>query len=101
MTHRPLALYVHIPFCERKCHYCDFNSGVQAPAVRDRYVEALLREVAATPFAGRPAGSVFLGGGTPSVLPAAQIARILDALRDRFPFAPEAEITIDRRRRLP
>ncbi|HEY3269091.1 MAG TPA: radical SAM family heme chaperone HemW [Armatimonadota bacterium] len=95
MTDRPLALYVHIPFCERKCHYCDFNSGVQAPAVRDRYVAALLREISGTSLAGRSAGSVFFGGGTPSVLPASQIAGILDALRDQFRFGPDIEITVE------
>jgi oxygen-independent coproporphyrinogen-3 oxidase len=89
------ALYVHIPFCERKCHYCDFNSGAHPTVARERYVDALIREIHATPFAGRAARSVFLGGGTPSVLPAASIARILNALRARFAFPSETEITVE------
>lgn len=91
----PVAIYVHIPFCERKCHYCDFNSGVSRAEERERYVAALLREIRATPLGDRPARSVFFGGGTPSVLPARSIAAILDALRDRFAFPPDPEISVE------
>jgi len=91
----PVALYVHIPFCERKCHYCDFNSGAYPRATRVRYVDALVREILDTPLAGRPAGSVFFGGGTPSVLPASDIARILAALRARFALDGNAEVTVE------
>ncbi len=91
----PVALYVHIPFCERKCHYCDFNSGVSKASERERYVAALRREIRRTPYAGRPARSVFFGGGTPSVLPATAIASILDDLRDRFPFDDGLEVTVE------
>ena len=91
----PVALYVHIPFCERKCHYCDFNSGVSKAAERQRYAEALRREIRRTPYAGRPARSVFFGGGTPSVLPATAIAGILDDLRDVFAFRDGLEVTVE------
>lgn len=94
MTGRDLAVYVHVPFCERKCLYCDFNSGVYGPETRTRYVEALLAEIRATPCRGT-AASVFIGGGTPSVLPASSIARILDAVRDRFDVTADAEITVE------
>jgi oxygen-independent coproporphyrinogen-3 oxidase len=90
-----VALYVHIPFCERKCHYCDFNSGAHPTVARERYVDALVREIEATPFADRSAKSVFFGGGTPSVLPATAIARILGALRTRFALRPDAEVTVE------
>lgn len=90
-----LALYIHIPFCERKCLYCDFNSGAFGPASRRRYVEALEREIAVSDEPGRAAHSVFFGGGTPSVLPASDIARILNALRSRFHIAANAEITVE------
>lgn len=94
MTPKRLAVYVHIPFCERKCLYCDFNSGVYGPDTRSRYVEGLLADIRATPVRGT-ATSVFIGGGTPSVLPAASLARILDAVRDRFEVSADAEITVE------
>lgn len=92
---RPLAVYVHIPFCERKCDYCDFNSGVQPAPVRSRYVDALINEIVRSPISDRPVSSVFFGGGTPSVLPAARIVAILDALRSVFCIQPDAEITVE------
>jgi oxygen-independent coproporphyrinogen-3 oxidase len=95
MDEAAVALYVHIPFCERKCHYCDFNSGAHPVVARERYVDALVQEIEATPFSGRRAKSVFFGGGTPSVLPATAIARVLSALRSRFAFRPDAEITVE------
>lgn len=92
---QPASIYIHIPFCERKCHYCDFNSGAHPKVQRERYVEALVREIAATPFSGRKVCTVFFGGGTPSVLPGAWLARILDALRARFRFSDDVEITVE------
>lgn len=90
-----LAVYIHIPFCERKCHYCDFNSGVHGPEIRERYVRALIREIESYAPAGRIVCSVFVGGGTPSVLPASSLLHILNAVRGMFEFAPDPEITVE------
>lgn len=89
------GLYVHIPFCERKCSYCDFNSGVYGPEVRERYVRALIHDIRSSPLAGSPAKSVFFGGGTPSVLPAASLTLLLDSLRETFRFEVDAEVTVE------
>ncbi|MCD7737128.1 MAG: hypothetical protein LUI07_09250, partial [Lachnospiraceae bacterium] len=141
---RELELYIHIPFCVKKCAYCDFLSAPADRRLRDRYVRALTEEIQSgapvsaprrlsgvhtishreTAHANQKAAqkqhsqmeefpckelagnylpndseytvsSVFFGGGTPSLLPAEQIASILDALRSRFSFQDDAEITIE------
>ena len=92
---RVVGLYVHIPFCERKCSYCDFNSGVYGPETRERYVFALLNDILSSPLAGTRAKSAFFGGGTPSVMPAAALARLMDALSETFHFDDDAEITVE------
>lgn len=94
----PLALYVHIPWCVRKCPYCDFNSHRAAAALPvDDYVAALLADLDrdAAMAEGRTIGSVFFGGGTPSLFPPEAIARILDGAAARVPFAPDAEVTLE------
>ena len=94
----PLALYIHLPWCVRKCPYCDFNSH-RAPAriPEDDYVAALLRDLEQDlPLAGeRPLQSVFFGGGTPSLFSPAAIARLLRACGERLVFAPDLEITLE------
>ena len=94
----PLALYVHVPWCLKKCPYCDFNSHelTGEPEV-ERYVAALLAdlELALPSVWGRRLSSVFIGGGTPSVLPAAAIDDLLAGIRARLPLAPEAEVTLE------
>ncbi|MCR5283801.1 MAG: radical SAM family heme chaperone HemW [Lachnospiraceae bacterium] len=83
----PISLYVHIPFCVKKCDYCDFLSAPADERVRQEYVSALVREITSyreTALARRPVRSIFLGGGTPSVLSVQQIGRILQAIRDYF-----------------
>ena len=104
----PAALYLHIPFCVSVCPYCDFvvYPGAAARGTRNRiaaFADALLAEIALRAEAldarfGRtrtPLGSVYLGGGTPSLLPADTIAAILGAVRDRFGVARHAEITLE------
>jgi putative oxygen-independent coproporphyrinogen III oxidase len=93
--HSSLALYVHVPFCVRKCFYCDFNSGPSSAEAREAYVETLCREIRQCPWSGSPAHTVFFGGGTPSELTVRQLARINEALRAAFRLAPEAEWTIE------
>jgi len=94
----PLALYVHIPWCIRKCPYCDFNSHESRGALPEtQYVDALIAdlELALPSIWGRRAGSIFFGGGTPSLFTAEAIDRILAAIRARVPVAPDAEVTLE------
>lgn len=94
---RELELYVHIPFCIRKCAYCDFLSGPADEVVRQKYVDALKREISGKQKAHREysVSSVFVGGGTPSVLTAGQITGIFRALRESFQIREDAEITME------
>ena len=94
----PLSLYIHIPWCVRKCPYCDFNSHEQKTALPvDDYIQALIDDLEQDlPLVwGRSIHSVFFGGGTPSLFPPDAIERILDACRARLRFAPNAEITME------
>ncbi len=89
------GVYIHIPFCIAKCRYCDFVSRPLRPDALEPYLDALVCEIAAAPEAGRRTGSVFLGGGTPSLLSGRQLARVLGAVRATFAIEPGAEITIE------
>jgi oxygen-independent coproporphyrinogen-3 oxidase len=113
------SLYLHIPFCEAKCVYCDFNSYAHQELLYDAFVDALCADIArgpepltlarlapaptasADPLAAYdpvqplPVGTIFFGGGTPSVLTPAQIGRILDTCRAHYAVAPDAEITME------
>jgi putative oxygen-independent coproporphyrinogen III oxidase len=94
----PLSLYVHIPWCVRKCPYCDFNSHEATGAVPEReYVAALIADLeSALPMVwGRPVRTVFIGGGTPSLFSAGAIDELLAAIRARLPLATDAEITLE------
>jgi oxygen-independent coproporphyrinogen-3 oxidase len=94
---QPLALYVHWPFCVSKCPYCDFNSHVRASIDQDRWRDALLADLAweARQTPGRRLGSIFFGGGTPSLMPPATVAALIDAAAARWDFAPDIEITLE------
>ena len=94
---KPLELYIHIPFCIRKCYYCDFLSAPAAGQERQSYVESLCEEI-------RSYGSlaeayrivtIFVGGGTPSILEPEQMEAVFSAVRDTFPVARGAEITVE------
>ena len=93
----PLELYIHIPFCIRKCAYCDFLSGPQTQEVIGKYVDALITEIASYQDWAKPycVCSVFVGGGTPSVLHAEQMERVFATLRETFEIAQDAEVTIE------
>ena len=94
----PLSLYVHIPWCVRKCPYCDFNSHeARGDPPEDAYVDALLAdlEFALPAIWGRKVTTVFIGGGTPSLFSAAAIDRLLAGIRARVPLSPDAEITLE------
>ncbi len=88
-----LGLYIHIPFCVRKCAYCDFNAYSGLGNLAAGFVDAVVREIESAPEQGRPAPTCFFGGGTPTYLGADQLVRILDTLRSTFAFAAGAEIT--------
>lgn len=100
----PLALYLHVPWCLRKCPYCDFNSheiagggGRPDAALQAQYVAALIADLEASlPLVwGRPVQSVFIGGGTPSLLEPDMVDRLLAAVRARLPLAPGCEVTLE------
>jgi putative oxygen-independent coproporphyrinogen III oxidase len=94
----PLSLYVHLPWCVRKCPYCDFNSYEARGSVPDQeYVDALLRDLRGElPFVqARPVATVFLGGGTPSLFSGAAIARLLAGVRAELSLATDVEITLE------
>lgn len=92
----PMEIYIHIPFCIRKCDYCDFLSGPSGPKEQADYVQALLREIQAVEEGeGRSVSSIFIGGGTPSVLDERLLGDILREIRNRFKMKEDAEITIE------
>ena len=94
---KPLAIYVHVPFCVRKCAYCDFASFAGCEAMWEPYFDALGGEIAAWADKLRAyrARSIFFGGGTPSLVPGTMIAGVMEKLRSCVEIAPDAEITIE------
>lgn len=97
----PLSLYIHIPWCVKKCPYCDFNSH-ELPmdsqlSMYDEYVDTLLLDAASQQALtqGREISSIFIGGGTPSLLPIAQYQRLFNGLREIFQFAGDIEVTME------
>lgn len=99
MPQSPLQLYIHIPYCIHKCHYCDFNSHVRAEPDWQSYEQALISEldfwVTQKQFQDRNLHSVFFGGGTPSLAPASLIARVLAHAHKLFGFESDIEITLE------
>ncbi|TAI82021.1 radical SAM family heme chaperone HemW [Pectobacterium versatile] len=94
----PLSLYIHIPWCVQKCPYCDFNShALKGDVPHQEYVDHLLTDLDADlPLAsGRELHSIFIGGGTPSLLSAEAMQALLDGVRARIPLTPDAEITME------
>lgn len=94
----PLALYIHLPWCVRKCPYCDFNSHNAPKEIPEQaYIDALIADLDADlrQVPARPLISIFIGGGTPSLFTPAAIERILTAVNARLPFAPNIEITLE------
>jgi len=95
----PFMLYVHIPYCVHKCHYCDFNSHVRGDPDWQQYEQALLSELsqwARQPqFAGRKLASIFFGGGTPSLAPSELIASVIDTATCLFESLPDIEISLE------
>ena len=94
---KPLSIYVHIPFCVRKCLYCDFLSAPADQQTKENYVKCLREEIRQNSFAFKDheVQTVFFGGGTPSVLPEEKIAAFLGEIRQSFALSREAEISIE------
>jgi oxygen-independent coproporphyrinogen-3 oxidase len=101
-----VAFYVHIPYCVKRCGYCDFNTYTPAElrngaesvaAVSQGYIDALIAELelAQARLAPRAVSSIFFGGGTPTLLPPEQLGRVLTAIESRFELAKECEITTE------
>lgn len=94
---KKLELYLHIPFCEKKCSYCDFLSAPAGSEVKTAYVNRLEEEIRfrGPGCRGWEVSSIFIGGGTPSVLPGGAVLAVMDTVRDSFHIAADAEITIE------
>ncbi|HET8944549.1 MAG TPA: radical SAM family heme chaperone HemW [Dehalococcoidia bacterium] len=102
MNSDPLSLYLHIPFCSLKCAYCDFNSYAGLDDLIRPYDDALVEEIRLWGHVAQgpspepaPIGTVFFGGGTPSLLPLPEIERVMSALRESFALQPDAEISLE------
>lgn len=97
----PAIVYVHVPYCQNHCLFCGFFQNVWKPEVADDFVDDIVAEVAAraaTPLvAAAPVAAVYIGGGTPTALPAAALARLVDGLRRHLPLSPDCEITLEGR----
>jgi len=99
----PLGIYISVPFCRTKCSYCNFASDVFSRAVFDRYVDRVCSDIASAPQVATEMGgqlerevdSIYLGGGTPTVLEAAQLERIFTKLRSQFDVQADAEVTVE------
>ncbi|MCB0944483.1 MAG: coproporphyrinogen III oxidase, partial [Mycobacterium sp.] len=94
------GIYVHVPFCATRCGYCDFNTytaGELGGATPDGWLAALRKELAlaVASVGARPVDTVFVGGGTPSLLGGSGLAAVLDAVRDNFALTPDAEVTTE------
>jgi oxygen-independent coproporphyrinogen III oxidase len=96
-AHPGFGVYVHIPFCVHRCHYCDFNTYTGQDELYGTYVDALVRHIddVARSRPHRTATSVFFGGGTPTVLPASSLGRVLGAVRQAIGVADDAEVTVE------
>src|SRR5271170_596121 len=99
----PLGIYISVPFCRTKCSYCNFASDVFSRAVFERYVDRVCSDIENAPQVAvemcgqteRSVDSIYLGGGTPTVLETAQLERIFGALLQQFEVTPSAEITVE------
>ena len=98
MNQQPLSLYLHIPFCQYRCSYCDFNTYTSLGDLKALYADALCQEIQQV---GRSAANryhaetIFFGGGTPSLMSATQIRSIMETIQAHFPLSPQAEVTME------
>ena len=94
---KKIGVYIHIPFCVKKCNYCDFNSGAYSDEIKAEYVDALCKEIEikSADFKDYIVDTVFMGGGTPSILPVEMTGKIFETLRSFYNVSEDAEITIE------
>ena len=96
---RDIGLYIHVPLCRQRCHFCAFYLEIATPARTEAFLSALTRELslyARQDLLGRRAlQSIYFGGGTPTTIPARQLAGLLAQIRDLFPVSPDIEVTIE------
>lgn len=90
-----LGLYIHIPFCKRKCKYCDFVSFPENEEKIQKYFNALKKEIINTDIESREISTIYIGGGTPSFVDSKYIVEILELIMNRFKLSENAEITIE------
>ena len=95
MDKKPLGVYVHIPFCQRKCLYCDFNSYDNKTELKENYTKALIGEISAFCADDYFVDSIFFGGGTPTTLPLDMLENIFEAITDKFTISKDAEISCE------
>ncbi len=93
MSKDPVAIYIHIPFCPTKCGYCDFNSYAMEGEIQSRTCRAIAEEIRQSPQAGRPAKTIFFGGGTPTHVKTSDLIAVLHAVLETHPPTPCCEIT--------
>lgn len=91
----PCGIYIHIPFCQAICNYCNFNRGLHDDSLRRRYVQAVIADIRSFADPEISADTIFFGGGTPSLLEPAEMAAIIGACRDSFSLSDDAEITME------
>lgn len=94
----PTAIYVHIPFCKRRCFYCDFAITTAGDSIQKKYVDYLCREIRLTARlypSYQPIDTIFFGGGTPSILPTDLLKKVLEVIRQEFTISPTAEISLE------
>jgi len=95
MAEGPFGVYIHVPFCVRRCAYCDFNTYAGLEHLLPRTLEAIEREIESCPHDHPQAGSVFVGGGTPTVAPPDRLRRLLRAVENRFGTTTDCEVTVE------
>ena len=92
---KKIGIYVHIPFCARKCNYCDFISFENKEEMIEEYVEVLKKEIENCKYSGFDIGTIYIGGGTPSFIDSCYIIEIIQKIRERFIVTQNVEITIE------
>ena len=97
MQYPPMSLYVHIPWCEKKCPYCDFNSYASSNIPEQDYLDCLIADlqIEAESVQARELRSIFIGGGTPSLFSAKSLAILLQAVAKKFHFNKDIEVTLE------
>lgn len=90
-----LGIYVHIPFCKKKCEYCDFVSFSNENEYQEKYMECLCKDIDKTTVEGYKANTIYFGGGTPSYIEPQLIVKVLEKIKNKYEVNSDAEITIE------